>query len=220
MINQIKMEVTPDLSKRVQEIVFANCGSWNTSKNKIVKYTDRKFIYINEKALMWANDDIDYFKNHSFKEVSAYDFITSQGQQEWLPKYNEEALFSDDGKDWHKRKFKAYIPNNTYSSFLTSISTYNYCKKIPKTISFVQFLKDNNCYKEYIFNSKIENQRWSVVSNYTNPEELKILEPVQWIDFAFNFDFQKETKRFWITLNKKWVNIIEQNSNLNIIWGE
>jgi len=137
-----------------------------------------------------------------------------------LPKYGEEAMFAEyNEKSWIKNTFINYDPKSPYP-FWCSNKSYKYCKPISKTISFVQFLKNNNCYEEYTFNSKIENQRWSVTSSYSNPEKLKILKPIQWIDFAFNFDFKKETIRFWKTLNKKWLKIIKENSDANIVWGE
>jgi len=220
MVTEVKMEVTPDLSSRIQEIVFANGGDWGCEGVEI-NHVSSKYLYIEKKGKLGYGDDKSCFEEHKFKEVSPYDFIASQGQQEWLPKYYEEALFSDNGKDWYKENFINYTPCYTYPfSVLDGDITYKFCKKIPKTVSFIQFLKDNNCYKEYMNNCKIVNQRWSVVSGYRNPEEIKILEPTQWIDFAFNFYFQKETKSFWNTLNKKWKKLLEQNSDANIVWGE
>jgi len=94
MITEVKMEVTPDLSERVQEIVFANGGRWSNSiiSNKDVQHLDYTYLFIdNEKTLTCGNIK-DLFEKEKFKEVSVYDFIVSRGAQEWLPKYNEEAF--------------------------------------------------------------------------------------------------------------------------------
>jgi len=223
MITEVKMEVTPDLSKRIQEIVFANGGDWVGSRKKTIQFTDKKRLCIeNDKDLFYLEDETQrYFNEHPFKEISAYDFISSQGQQEWLPKYDEEALFSDDKKDWHKRKFKVYIPNNTYSSFLTSISTYNYCKKIPKkTLSFIQFLKDNDAYDKYMHNIQIENQRWEDIIEYIELEDLKKQNPSNWFFNAFNWVYQKEDSNYWDKLNKKWLKLIHDYKKKQIVWGK
>jgi len=142
-----------------------------------------------------------------FKEVSAYDFIASQGEQEWLPKYGEEAMFSDNKEDWIKTKFNTYIPRIDYP-FVTAknirLTSFKYYKPLLKQVSFTQFLKDNNCYKQYMFNCKIENQRWSLSGSYTQLSELKKCSPDSWVTDAFNFRLQKEVSNFWESIVKKW----------------
>jgi len=219
MITEIKMEVTPDLSTRIQEIVFANGGSWGF-KGTEIKYLSSKYLYIEKKGNLAYGEDKNNFKKDGYKEISPYDFITSQGQQEWLPKYGEEAMFSDNEKDWHKRKFKSYLPDYSYPFIIEGNIEWKYCKPIPKEMSFIQFLKDNSVYDRYIHNIKIENQRWAEIDNYIETDKLKKENPSNWLFSSFNWLLQKEDIKFWNILNKKWLKIIEQNSDTNIVWGE
>ena len=93
MVTEVKMQVTPDLSRRVQEIVFKNGGSWG--KNTNIVYTDKPYLFIDRNKELSYGENKDFFDKKYYKEISPYDFIASQGKQMWLPKYGEEALFSD-----------------------------------------------------------------------------------------------------------------------------
>jgi len=145
MVTEVKMEVTEDLSKRVQEIVFTNGGRRNPPTGDI------KYLLINcEKCIIYT-DKIGFERSY-FKEVSAYDFIASQGEQEWLPKYEEEVIFSDDNIYWTKSKFTNYVPKAD-CAFHTSDNLFKLCKPIPKVLHFVKFLKNN----ETLWESKEDN---------------------------------------------------------------
>jgi len=43
-----------------------------------------KYLYIYKDKDLVYDEDKSCFEENKFKEVSAYDFIASQGQQEWL----------------------------------------------------------------------------------------------------------------------------------------
>jgi len=214
MITEVKMEVTPDLNKRIQEIVFANGGRRNPPTGDI------RYLLINcEKCIIYT--DKEGFKRSYFKEVSAYDFIASQGEQEWLPKYNEEVMFSDNEKDWHKKQFKSYLPDYSYPFITEGNIEWKFCKLLLKEISFIQFLKDVGIYDAYMDSVKIENQRWSIKSNYKTLDEIQSLPNKEWTSKTFDWMRQSEYKfQFWENLDKKWLKIIEQNSDTNIVWGE
>lgn len=72
----IKMRVTPEQSKKVQEICFANGIYWTVS-GKGIKYTDKLFLEI-EKALSYTEDEHLFNTRHS-KEVDADLFIRTSG---------------------------------------------------------------------------------------------------------------------------------------------
>jgi len=135
MITEIKMKVTPDLSKRVQATVFANGGKWRGEKAEI-SYTDEKYLYVDENKDLINGSDIKYYKQHDYKEVSAYDFISSQGEQEWLPDYGELCEFSDnkDFQDVHTKEFACYMPRG-YSHVALGGHIYKYCRPLTKTIT-------------------------------------------------------------------------------------
>jgi len=198
MITEIKMEVTPDLSKRVKEIVSNNGGRWFIGTKK-TKCLNHKYLFIDEYSVLTITNNNEDFKNNKFKEISPCDFIASQGQQEWLPNYGKEALFSDNEKE---------------------INTFVFCKPLPKEISFIQFLKDNAIYDTYMHNIEIENQRWYDIEKYKLLSRLQKHKSKEWILCAFNWEKQKEGFDAWNNLNEKWINITEQNSDTNIVWGE
>ena len=137
MVTRIKMKVTPELSKRVQEIVFANGGKWKWWDAKISN-TDEKYLYVDEnKDLMWGRDIEFYKQQHDYKEVKAIDFIVSQGEQEWLPKYGEFCEFSNDEdfQDKYTKEFRGYLPRGDYNHVTTAGHIYRYCRPLTKTIT-------------------------------------------------------------------------------------
>lgn len=72
----IKMAVTPEESQQVQEICFANGIFW-TFKGNECTYTDRKFLYIDDR-LTWGSLELS-FKEDSKEEVDAKFFIRTNG---------------------------------------------------------------------------------------------------------------------------------------------
>jgi len=215
MITNVKMQVTPDLSERIQEICFQNNIYWSNGSRKI-SCINEPYLFIGEDNTLFSCNEKYEFDVCNYKKISAYDFIASQGEQKWLPKYGEEVWFSDDGKNWYIEKFNYYIPNRTHP-FITKQNIHmKYCRPLQKQIHFVQFLKDNDAYEQYMHNVKIENQRWVNINEYIKLEQLKKKLPCRWIECAFNWRLQKEGYNFWQELNEKWHCFIE-NMN-NIVW--
>ena len=190
-------------------------GKWLDS-GKYISKTHKPYLFINEcKELTYA-DDIELFNESKFEEISPYDFIASQGEQMWLPKYGEEALFSDDYKTWQKCIFKSYIPEASHPYYTIPFEGFVCCKPLSKTISFIQFLKDNDAYEAYMHNVKIENHRWDEKEKYKTFEEIKKLHPINWLQ-AFSWIYTKEGYYFWNKLDTKWEQLYRKNIN-NIIW--
>ena len=73
----IKMRVTPEESKQVQEICFANGVSWNTMRTQ-VSYLEQKYLYIFDTYIIFG-ETLNFFKEHSGEEVSAELFIRTNG---------------------------------------------------------------------------------------------------------------------------------------------
>ena len=93
----IKMVVTPEESKQVQEICFANGIVWEV-KYKECNYTDRKFLYIDD-HLTWGSLELS-FKEHPNEEVDATFFIKTKGtcveenqEQELKQNIKEEQMY-------------------------------------------------------------------------------------------------------------------------------
>ena len=97
----IKMRVTPEQSKKVQEICFANGVYWNSLPEKWdIRHTTSKFLYI-EDVITHSfsespySDDVfkeenDFFNEQELKEIDADLFIRTNGTCE------EESTLNDD----------------------------------------------------------------------------------------------------------------------------
>ena len=73
----IKLQVTPEESKQVQEICFANGTGWEVCKSNIL-HIHRKYLFIN-KAYLTYSDTEEFFKEKRNEEVDATLFIRTQG---------------------------------------------------------------------------------------------------------------------------------------------
>ena len=136
MVTNVKMQVTPDLSQRVQEIVFANGGSWLNEPLTEISYLTAPYIYLDCNKQLIHGTLITTYEKHTFKEISAYDFIASHGEQDWLPKYGELVEFSDNKNfdNSYTAAFYYYKPNCAKPYY--GIDTYvfdAYCRPIQKT---------------------------------------------------------------------------------------
>ena len=144
MVTNVKMHVTPDLSERVQEIVFAHGGGWLDELEAKIKYLTAPYIYLDCNKRLIYGTLISNYKIHDFKEVLAYDFIASQGEQEWLPKYGEKALFGENFDialifcPYHKFFFFNFIlKNNTITANISNFKkAYRIIIFIPYSIYF------------------------------------------------------------------------------------
>lgn len=131
MITNVKMHVTPDLSQRVQEIVFAHGGGWLEEPEAKIKYLTAPYIYLDCNKQLIYGTLISTYETHDFKEILAYDFITSQGEQEWIPKYGEKALFGQDFDKLEEVFFIMYQYNTLYP-YKTTNGNFMYCRPIQK----------------------------------------------------------------------------------------
>jgi len=170
MITEVKMKVNEDHSKRVQEIVLGNGGSWSGGNE--IKHTDASYLYINYNKELTFGIDQNCYEEDSFKEVAAYDFISSNG-----------------ACNHHKHK----------------------CTNSTKKISFDEFLKDNDCYEQYMNNIKIENQRWDSIKYYKTFENIKKQPSNNWITGAFDFSKQAESYNYWLSIAIEWAELYNEN---------
>lgn len=89
MIKQnIKMRVTPEQSKRVQEICFKNGICWIVGRN-IIQCENKKYLYLSDEYITFG-DTYEYFEEHDVKEIDADLFIRTNGTCE------EESTLNDD----------------------------------------------------------------------------------------------------------------------------
>lgn len=76
----VKMQVNPEQSERVQRAVFAAGGGWAylSSKNK-VQYTDCPYLFCGVRLGLLCDDESDdgegYFNNHQATEVEPDTYV-------------------------------------------------------------------------------------------------------------------------------------------------
>ena len=74
----IKMRVTPEQSATVQEICFKNGIDW-TGRKKIIKYVDKRYLFIlNNKSISYDSCE-DVFNEDKFEEIDPELFIRTNG---------------------------------------------------------------------------------------------------------------------------------------------
>ena len=74
----IKLQVTPEQSKQVQEICFANGIGWYVLGKNQIMYLEQKYLYVYGSYIAFG-DSLEYFKEHSLWEVEASLFIKTKG---------------------------------------------------------------------------------------------------------------------------------------------
>lgn len=73
----IKMRVTPEQSRKIQEICFYNGVFWPGNKNTI-QSENQKYLYINDGHITFG-ETYEYFEKYDAKEVDAALFIRTNG---------------------------------------------------------------------------------------------------------------------------------------------
>ena len=74
-----KIRVTPEQSKKVQEICFKKGIDWRFTEN-IIKLTDKPFLIINKGHLSYLDiSQEEYFNKDKNKEISTELFIRTDG---------------------------------------------------------------------------------------------------------------------------------------------
>ena len=61
----IKMRVTSEQSKQVQEICFANGIGWYVLGKNQIMYLEQKYLYVYGSYIAFG-DSLEYFKEHTF----------------------------------------------------------------------------------------------------------------------------------------------------------
>lgn len=127
----IKMKVTPEQSKQVQEIVFKLGGGWDDILKKGFKFTDSPFLYLKELRL-FRGLDLQCFLEDEYLEVSAEEFIKTKGFTE-----NLKTSKKDTNKDVSKKilkKFIKRIKKEQKNKMFCEVVIYNKCADILKDI--------------------------------------------------------------------------------------
>ena len=89
----IKMRVTPEQSKKVQEICFENGICWRCYSKVI--HTESIFLYIDGALAHDSSNDEQYFKKDNFQEVDADLFIRTNGSCEDTTLNNDSIIYAN-----------------------------------------------------------------------------------------------------------------------------
>ena len=109
----IKMRVTPEQSKKVQEICFENGIYWRMNREPV--YLNEPFLFINNIiSLMYSTEEENFLKDED-EEVSAELFIRTNGTcienpNEYLDRLDDivdEAIIEVSKEDSHNAHYKA-----------------------------------------------------------------------------------------------------------------
>ena len=96
----IKMRVTPEQSAKVQEICFKNGIEWKSGE-KIIKHTDKPYLFIGEYISFMKEDESDGFLKEENEEIDPELFIRTNGS------CNEKEEFTY--PMWFKNKNLEYV---------------------------------------------------------------------------------------------------------------
>lgn len=78
-VEPFKMEVTPDQSRQVQEIIFRNGGSWRSGLDT-VQYEDSPFLYFEDGTLQKdGKHSRDFFEGYRLPQITFADFMSRYG---------------------------------------------------------------------------------------------------------------------------------------------
>ena len=135
----IKMKVTPEESKQVQEICFANgIGWWNNCRK--VEYAEMPYLIIGERLFFKDREQFIEYKACSYEEVDADLFIRTYGScvEETAETIKQQTPTSD-LKDTPQQK--------SYMCFVKGVSTP---KKIHNTLEEAEKEARRLCEKELV----------------------------------------------------------------------
>lgn len=78
MIKNIKLRVTPEQSRKVQEICFSKGVVWRQARN-VISYTDAPYLYITDRRSLTYGHNYRLFTTDRGEEMDANLFIQTNG---------------------------------------------------------------------------------------------------------------------------------------------
>ena len=123
----IKMRVTPEQSRKVQEICFENSIGWGKSAG--LKHLDKPYLFIDDTISFMYEEEEGDFLNNLNEEVSAELFIRTNGTcvEELQPKTLSEYLKEN-------KAYESFV-ENCVKAFLKDLAWYKVFKSENKIIS-------------------------------------------------------------------------------------
>ncbi len=109
----VKIQVTPEESKLIQEICFKNGVTWRDG-SKNVDLIDKPYLYIFDNKVMGFGSNQSYFNTSSELEIKATDFILTEGTMDF-EKYNIR-------KYTHGKSFEIIESTPSNTGFIDSLN--------------------------------------------------------------------------------------------------
>ena len=177
----IKMRVTPEQSKKVQEICFENGIYWRMNREPV--YLNEPFLFINNIiSLMYSTEEENFLKDED-EEVSAELFIRTNGTcienpNEYLDRLDDivdEAIIEVSKEDSHNAHYKAQKidtiarckANMTLEQqkaiCIFQIDRYTHREK-GQNLSDIKKIRD---YLDWLEEIEIELNKWKIVKAYS-----------------------------------------------------
>ena len=91
---------------------------------------------------------------------------------------------------------------------------------LPKTFSFMVFLRVQGCISTYLENIEVENQRWNIPELYKTKQQIKDLDPKNWIGEAFNWYRAEGGESKWAVIDRVWCSCLSLRSKDEVVWGD
>lgn len=113
------MRVTPEQSKKVQEICFENGICWRYY-SKVIQ-TESIFLYIDGALAHDLSNDEQYFKKDNFQEVDADLFIRTNGTCEESRVLNDDSISFKD-KEYTKLEKKVFNLKKQLEKYVVKIA--------------------------------------------------------------------------------------------------
>lgn len=74
---------------------------------------------------------------------------------------------------------------------------------------FIKFLKENDCYEQYIFNYKNMGDRWKK-EYFSEKHHIKLYNAREYVCIAFEWSKTKEGRLYWLSIDIDWRSIADK----------
>jgi len=205
------MQVTSELSEKVQKILFEQGVRWLDTADVVLKAT---WLYLSPRGTLTYSAEVEKLDCDK-EEISAYAFVASNGRCKWLPSPGEKCLVRDlECESWREASFSFYRFQHSSLPISTSKGSFKQVKPYEKPklcVDFAKFLQEHSALEKFKENCKPENQRWAHVPNYyTNLSDLGGMQPKQYLSNAFSWGRSPLFTHTGLhSLERAWFSILE-----------
>lgn len=100
-------------SEKIQEKLFSLGCSWFREDKPRIGYINKPFLFINDTLELTYSDDMLYFEQHGYREITAEEILALEPTEQYRPFKNHEECWNEMLKHqpfgWIKSKDKGYF---------------------------------------------------------------------------------------------------------------